>query len=94
MKTGLRRELCHFPNFASIDQDRVHVNGQHYSPEQKSIALVAHDSQKANLLDWAEYNKHILRANRLYATGTTGLCPTMRATDSASSNSTLPRRYW
>lgn len=43
-----------------------------YSPEQKSIALVAHDTQKANLLDWAEYNKHVLRAHRLYATGTTG----------------------
>jgi methylglyoxal synthase len=39
---------------------------------QKSIALVAHDSQKGNLLAWAKYNREILREHRLYATGTTG----------------------
>jgi methylglyoxal synthase len=42
------------------------------TPAQKSIALVAHDSQKGNLIDWAKYNRELLRAHRLYATGTTG----------------------
>jgi methylglyoxal synthase len=40
--------------------------------EQKGIALVAHDSKKKALSEWAEYNREFLRAHRLYATGTTG----------------------
>jgi methylglyoxal synthase len=39
---------------------------------QKSIALVAHDSQKSNLIAWARFNVTILREHNLYATGTTG----------------------
>ncbi|MCI0644341.1 MAG: methylglyoxal synthase [Chloroflexi bacterium] len=42
------------------------------TPAQKSIALVAHDSQKGNLLAWVKYNREILREHRLYSTGTTG----------------------
>lgn len=42
------------------------------TPARKSIALVAHDSQKGNLLDWAKYNRELLREHRLFATGTTG----------------------
>lgn len=41
-------------------------------PAKKNIALVAHDSQKGNLLAWARYNREILREHALYATGTTG----------------------
>jgi methylglyoxal synthase len=40
--------------------------------EQKGIALVAHDSKKTALSEWAEYNREFLRGHRLYATGTTG----------------------
>ncbi len=38
----------------------------------KHIALVAHDNEKPNLLDWTEYNRELLRRHELYATGTTG----------------------
>lgn len=40
--------------------------------EQKGIALVAHDSKKTALAEWAKYNRDLLAAHRLYATGTTG----------------------
>ena len=39
---------------------------------QKTIALVAHDNCKADLVEWAEYNRHALVGHRLVATGTTG----------------------
>ncbi|MGI8575608.1 MAG: methylglyoxal synthase [Egibacteraceae bacterium] len=38
----------------------------------RSIALVAHDHKKPDLIEWAEYNRRVLRAHVLYATGTTG----------------------
>lgn len=41
-------------------------------PAKKDIALVAHDNRKNDLLEWAEFNKAILKKHRLYATGTTG----------------------
>jgi methylglyoxal synthase len=39
---------------------------------RKRIALIAHDNCKADLVDWARYNRHTLAAHELYATGTTG----------------------
>lgn len=38
----------------------------------KRIALVAHDNKKADLMDWARYNKQVLAQHELFATGTTG----------------------
>lgn len=38
----------------------------------KRIALVAHDNKKADLMDWAKYNKRVLSQHFLIATGTTG----------------------
>ncbi len=38
----------------------------------KKIALIAHDSKKAELLEWAEKNRELLSRHFLCATGTTG----------------------
>ncbi|MDQ3277936.1 MAG: methylglyoxal synthase [Bacteroidota bacterium] len=40
--------------------------------EKKRVALVAHDSKKADLIDWAYFNRSILSKHQLVATGTTG----------------------
>ena len=38
----------------------------------KSIALVAHDHKKKDIVEWCEFNKGTLSHCNLYATGTTG----------------------
>lgn len=40
--------------------------------KQKKIALIAHDYRKRDMLDWAKYNKEILKKHKLFGTGTTG----------------------
>ena len=37
------------------------------------IALVAHDNKKADLIEWAQFNRGSLSRHDLVATGTTGL---------------------
>jgi len=41
-------------------------------PQQKRIALVAHDGRKDDLLEWINFNKTTLSGHFLFATGTTG----------------------
>ena len=37
-----------------------------------TIALVAHDNRKADMVDWARYNAEYLSHHRIVCTGTTG----------------------
>ena len=39
---------------------------------RKEIALIAHDNKKADLIEWARYNKGLLASHDLIGTGTTG----------------------
>jgi methylglyoxal synthase len=39
---------------------------------KRTIALVAHDNKKADLVEWVDFNKGTLSLHNLYATGGTG----------------------
>jgi methylglyoxal synthase len=39
----------------------------------KTVALVAHDNRKKDMIDWVEYNWKELSKHRLVCTGTTGI---------------------
>lgn len=40
--------------------------------KRKTLALIAHDNKKKDLIEWATHNKTALSKHRLVATGTTG----------------------
>ena len=48
------------------------MNNARKTSIRKRIALVAHDNKKAELIEWAVYNKAALSEHDLVATGTTG----------------------
>ncbi len=41
-------------------------------PVRRRIVLVAHDNRKAELVDWARFNRGTLAQHELFGTGTTG----------------------
>ena len=43
-----------------------------YMNKQLTIALVAHDNRKADMVDWAVFNADMLSKHKLICTGTTG----------------------
>jgi methylglyoxal synthase len=49
------------------------ATGEATVPAVKTIALVAHDHRKHDLIAWARFNVATLAQHRLLATGTTGL---------------------
>ena len=40
--------------------------------KRKSIALVAHDNRKQDIIEWVEFNCEVLKKHHLVCTGTTG----------------------
>ena len=52
--------MAQFFNFEGLPMNR------------KRIALVAHDNKKKDLIEWAEWNWHVLAGHDLVCTGTTG----------------------
>ncbi len=42
------------------------------SSEPRKLALIAHDSKKSEMVEWATHNKKILGRQSLFGTGTTG----------------------
>jgi methylglyoxal synthase len=55
-----------------LEVDAAMTNLVHPMPARKRIALIAHDNCKAELLEWARFNRQTLSGHELYATGTTG----------------------
>jgi len=43
------------------------------SDGRKTIAMIAHDNKKQDLIEWARYNRPMLEMHDLVATGTTGV---------------------
>jgi len=41
--------------------------------KNKTIALIAHDARKDDMVDWVDYNAQTLYENNLVCTGTTGI---------------------
>jgi methylglyoxal synthase len=55
-----------------MDGTKARIRKTITMPRRKAIALVAHDNKKADLLEWARYNRGSLEQHDLYGTGTTG----------------------
>jgi methylglyoxal synthase len=60
------RKPDHSPS-VPVDEDEVRTMSA-----RKRVVLIAHDNRKADMLEWARYNRETLADHELYATGTTG----------------------
>ncbi len=58
--------------------------------KKKSIALVAHDNRKVDLVDWAKYNWKELAMHNLVCTGTTGSLISEVLNKKCEENQTVP----
>lgn len=56
----------------------------------KTIALVAHDNRKKDLIEWVEFNRDTLLKHKLVCTGTTGRMVEAALTQNLPRNSTKP----
>lgn len=52
--------------------DKIRIFAQTLLDMVKKIALVAHDSRKAELMSWVKFNAGVLKNCKLFCTGTTG----------------------
>jgi len=52
--------------------ERIHMPDHAPAIAGRRIALIAHDNKKQDMLEWAEYNLHLLAGHELFATATTG----------------------
>lgn len=64
-------------DFGQMDATVTPMNETRYTDPRtmshsKRVALIAHDNRKADMLDWARFNRDTLSRHELYATGTTG----------------------
>jgi methylglyoxal synthase len=62
-------ELTVEEEILQLDENTIESDPQ---PIRKRIALVAHDSKKDDLFQWAQFNRDLLAGHELFATGTTG----------------------
>lgn len=58
----------------------------------KTIALVAHDNRKKDLIEWVEYNYKKLITNKLVCTGTTGSLVKEALEKNLQSGQSLPEK--
>jgi methylglyoxal synthase len=60
---------------SALEQQNIamHPHRKIAMPPNKKIALVAHDNKKADLLQWAKFNRDLLAHHQVFATGTTGI---------------------
>ena len=58
--------------FVTTTEPMREIAALHTLGARKRIALIAHDNRKADMLDWATFNRETLAKHELFATGTTG----------------------
>ena len=71
--TGLPYCLKTRSNYMETSQKEVPMKDHSISmAEKKTVAIIAHDNKKQDLLAWAKFNREALAGHTLIATGTTG----------------------